>query len=592
MGFKRSFVRIRFSRPRRGFVQCPEDGGSLHSGVSDLDLRPISRTEAPRALAETAADKSRFRLKEVLGEGAQGQVCRAWDARLEREVALKFPRGSTADRDECEAVLAEARRAAKLDHPNIATVYDCGIWDGRPFIAMQYIAGCDLGRRLREPPTLPSSEALHILRGIVDGLRAAHQAGILHRDLKPQNVLLSTSGEVKLVDFGLGPGEGSRGSSSSGSSVAGRFSAPELKRGEAATESSDIFAVGMIGRTLLSTPASDDVDAILQRCCEPEPEARFASAQQLAAALQHCAESRIETASPVEPSPKKRRGVWSLVAIVGLTGLALFALREVGLLSTKENSTKTTPSVEEPDLASEARGRQLLAEARLSRRAGDRRRLALEALPLLRGDEADEADDIARRARSEMNQITEDAKRGAFDRVLEEAQMAHKAGDLKGAEASLADAEAMMGEFPFLNSRAADLRERRLPIARSASRQLAELGRFGDAHQSYTAAARIADALDRKVAKEHLERLADLAGRLELLAAAVGREPRLVLVQLRRMNEGESFAAALLVEARALVQIGRLREAGRVLRRYLSREADARPLEDEAQALLSALANR
>jgi dienelactone hydrolase/predicted Ser/Thr protein kinase len=145
---------------------------------------------------------SHYRVLQELGAGGMGVVYLAEDLSLDRKVALKFLSPDSHDDQSADRLRREARSASALDHPNIATVYEINQWEGRTFVVMAYYAGETLRARLERGP-LPIDEVVSIAGQIADGLAAAHQAGIVHRDLKPANVLLTSSGQVKILDFGL-----------------------------------------------------------------------------------------------------------------------------------------------------------------------------------------------------------------------------------------------------------------------------------------------------------------------------------------------------------------------------------------------------
>jgi eukaryotic-like serine/threonine-protein kinase len=143
-----------------------------------------------------------FRVVEKLGEGGMGVVYKATDDKLGRAVALKvLPEHFAKDQERRQRFLREARSAAAVTHPNIATVYEVGEADGHIFIAMEYVRGRALSELLGE--RLPVPETLRLARCIALGLAEAHENGIVHRDLKPENVMVSPKGDVKILDFGL-----------------------------------------------------------------------------------------------------------------------------------------------------------------------------------------------------------------------------------------------------------------------------------------------------------------------------------------------------------------------------------------------------
>ena len=146
---------------------------------------------------------SHYRIISHIGAGGMGTVYLAEDTNLKRRVALKFLSPETASHPEAAArLLREARAASALDHPHIATVYEIGDHAGQPFIAMAHYEGETLAARLARGQ-MPSAEVARILAQVADALDAAHAAGIVHRDLKPSNLMLTTTGQVKVLDFGL-----------------------------------------------------------------------------------------------------------------------------------------------------------------------------------------------------------------------------------------------------------------------------------------------------------------------------------------------------------------------------------------------------
>src|SRR5712692_3230706 len=146
---------------------------------------------------------SHYRILKKLGAGGMGEVYLAEDTQLDRKVAIKFlPEESTADEKAKRRLVREARAAAKLDHPNICSIYEVGEQDGHGFIVMQYLEGETLDSRLRRKP-LALHEIFDLAAQIVDALTEAHSHGIIHRDIKPQNVMITSRGQAKLMDFGL-----------------------------------------------------------------------------------------------------------------------------------------------------------------------------------------------------------------------------------------------------------------------------------------------------------------------------------------------------------------------------------------------------
>ncbi|MFF2045064.1 protein kinase [Kitasatospora sp. NPDC058170] len=193
----------------------------------------------------------RYRLLEVLGTGGFGRVWKAYDLWLHIDVALKELRlpeavssGERADR--LERAEREARNAARLrDHPNIVTVHDVVIQDGVPWIVMQLVEGSSLHEHLRRGP-LPEERVVDIAAALLDALGTAHRAGVVHRDVKPANIMLAADGGVLLTDFGIAVHHTDNTLTPSGMIIgSAEYMAPERARGEAGEAASDLFSLGV-----------------------------------------------------------------------------------------------------------------------------------------------------------------------------------------------------------------------------------------------------------------------------------------------------------------------------------------------------------
>ena len=216
-----------------------------------------------------------------LGAGGMGEVWRARDERLGRDVAIKLllpHAGDAAER--AQAFEREARAAGALNHPNVLTVYDVGEHDGAPYIVTECLEGESLRARLARGP-LALDDTVVVAQQVARGLAAAHARGIVHRDLKPENVFLTGDGGAKILDFGIA-------ALASGEALAAGtagYVAPEQLRGEPVDARADIFAFGAVLREMLPGEHPRTLKAIVRRCLEPSPADRFASVHELIAAL-------------------------------------------------------------------------------------------------------------------------------------------------------------------------------------------------------------------------------------------------------------------------------------------------------------------
>ena len=201
-----------------------------------------------------------YEVVRLLGKGGMGEVYLARDTALERNVALKFlPDELEKDPRMRERFLREAKSAAALDHPFICKIYETGTYQGKGYIAMEYVEGETLKDRM-ERERVPLKEAIRITLEIGEALENAHKAGIVHRDLKPANIMLSSQGHTKVMDFGLAkhilPGTDASGVSrtmtqqslTGQGAIAGTiaYMSPEQAKGSAIDGRSDIFSLGII----------------------------------------------------------------------------------------------------------------------------------------------------------------------------------------------------------------------------------------------------------------------------------------------------------------------------------------------------------
>jgi serine/threonine protein kinase/tetratricopeptide (TPR) repeat protein len=204
----------------------------------------------------------RYQIVERLGQGGMGVVYRAYDPQIERTVAIKVISAQLVDQPEHrERFFREARAAGRLTHRNIITIFDLGEDQGQPYIAMEYVEGQPLDVRLRAGEPLTLSQKLAIITEISDALAFAHRAGIVHRDMKPGNVMLTRSGGVRILDFGLARLVTSELTRSNIVVGTMNYMAPEQIRAEPVDHRSDIFSAGVLLYELLSGRKAFEADS-------------------------------------------------------------------------------------------------------------------------------------------------------------------------------------------------------------------------------------------------------------------------------------------------------------------------------------------
>lgn len=297
---------------------------------------------------------SHYRILEELGGGAMGIVYKAQDMRLKRLVALKFlPPGLTRDPEAKKRFVQEAEAASALDDPHVCTIHDIDeTADGRVFIAMSFYEGETLKKRIQRGP-LALADVVSLARQMAGGLAAAHETGIVHRDVKPANVMITTRGEVKIVDFGIAKLSGAdlTGTGLSLGTVA--YMAPEQFHGSVDARA-DLWALGVVIYEMLAgqLPFGGDSDAktmnavltrspepvkalrgdvppalaaIVDRALQKDPARRFASAREMLAALEAIGTGRPAASSSESIRLMMRRPAVALpiVAVVGALGYLL-----------------------------------------------------------------------------------------------------------------------------------------------------------------------------------------------------------------------------------------------------------------------------
>ena len=333
------------------------DDTALHDEVTSL-LRVHERagsfisTPATVEPARAAIDEpiptvpiGPYRVLRVLGIGGMGVVYLAEDSRLNRQVALKMVAPAViAEADRVERLRREARLAASLAHPNIATVFALEEIDGRLFMVSEYVEGLTLRDELANGP-LPVPQAVDTIVTLARALAVAHARGIVHRDLKPENIVRTPDGILKILDFGLAiavDGPGSRLTADGAALGTPAYMSPEQIRGGQIDGRSDQFALGILLSELLTgthpflartpaatlarileampepmqLPSTGDADAdraarlntVIVRCLQKQPAQRFADAAALAAALERGGYAAPDIVVP--PEPRRPRALW------------------------------------------------------------------------------------------------------------------------------------------------------------------------------------------------------------------------------------------------------------------------------------------
>jgi len=294
-----------------------------------------------------------------VGAGGMGEVYRARDPRLGREVAVKvLAEGAEADPDRLERFEREGRAAAAIAHPNILTIHDLGVHGGRPFLVTELVPGESVRERLRRGP-LPAAEAVGLALQLVRGIGAAHAARIVHRDLKAENLVVTPTGTLKILDFGvakLRPAEADAGAPTLAETELGyavgtpASMAPEQVRGEPVDGRADLFAVGVVlyemltGLSPFARPTAGATAAailheeppplaertsdlppslarVIDHCLAKDPAERFQSAQDLAFALESVT-AELETPSRPRAAPGRRPGEAGSIAVLPFTDLS------------------------------------------------------------------------------------------------------------------------------------------------------------------------------------------------------------------------------------------------------------------------------
>jgi predicted Ser/Thr protein kinase len=289
--------------------------GAGHSGEPTLTVEQRFPSERVGQLFA-----ERYELISEIGRGGMGVVYQARDQKLGQVVTLKVLSPLVSrDRRALDRFRHEASATRRINHLNVVRIYDLGEWHGEPFISMELVPGSDLKRLVHTEGPLPERECVRILSAVAEGIRAAHEQGVIHRDLKPQNVIVGPAGSVKVIDFGLAKSELMGGLTVSGLILGTpQYMSPEQIQGREIDPRSDIYSLGVIGyelrygktpfesespieasfKTLQEKPpalrtAAPDTSAayeqLVARCLEKNPAARYQRMEEVLAELRRLA---------------------------------------------------------------------------------------------------------------------------------------------------------------------------------------------------------------------------------------------------------------------------------------------------------------
>ena len=319
-----------------------------------------------------------YRVVEKIGAGGMGEVYRARDEHLDRDVAIKLlPQGVIADEAARKSCRKEALALSRLNHPNIETIFDFDSDNGVDFIVTEYIAGEGLDQKLAAG-ALPEKDIVGLGSQLADGLAAAHERNIVHRDLKPSNLRITPDGRLKILDFGIAKlmAPASLDATTASLSESRRFAgtlpymAPEQVRGEKLDARTDIWAAGAVlyematghrpfraqglnvteqilhqapaAPSIMSARVSQALEGTILKCLDKDPDARYQSAKELGVDVRRL-RMLAATASPPPPRPKPRARLFAIAAAV----VALVALSAVTYLyfGRKRPAPAVTPQI-------------------------------------------------------------------------------------------------------------------------------------------------------------------------------------------------------------------------------------------------------
>lgn len=614
-----------------------EAGGSAYDPSAAARPSGSVAPQQPIATAtftqESNQPVNRFTLTDVLGEGGQGQVCRAFDNHLQRHVAIKFPR-QTGGSDAHE-ILEEARKAARLNHPNVVTIYECGMWQGRPFICMEFVDGTSLASILRETGRVSPSTFVRYSTQILKALEAAHGNGLVHRDLKPANVLQANDGTLKLTDFGIAHLAGAKREVDQKTGmimVAGTpaYMAPEVWRGKTPDKRSDIYAFGCMAYELLtgkqpfsskdafqqhlavtpqpirqlvpSVPLS--FERIVMRCLEKNPGDRFADTQGVREAIESAARADQISETNFVPAPKKSSSalvaIMLVLIVAGVSGF--FGFHPNGKeLWRRWTGTPAQAPIEKKDTEKTSgsaaldsvrrKGQDLLAEAIAAPDPDRKRELAQKASEALSGEDRAQALALVDSAERAIAARSAEQTAADFDASLAEIKTVLASGNARSALERLLSVQKNVDQSANLASKKDSVAELAEKVHAGHGTWLSDNGDFRSAAKSFAEAAGAAAILGRTSEVMDLQTMSRFNEELANLSTTITRQPHFVLVRLRQLEAERKTLpiGTLLLKAVAEAGLGRFQSAKATLKEIETAAAADPELKAKAQALLANL---